>query len=88
MSKKNKQHCKWPDYICKCEECSLVSYYELWSTETEFGESCMFSPTTTNPNTYHLLTHNIDDEPMVLIASWKSTYQEARIIYEDILGYR
>lgn len=65
--------------------CTKVLYYELWGDN---GEACMFSPDdNTKPKTYHLMTHNVHNKPMTLLASFKSTYPESKIIYNDVLGF-
>jgi len=84
MKKKNQQ-CKWPDNTCQCKECNKLQFFEIWHGKQE---ACLFSPETTTPVTYKIFTHTVYNKPMNLVASFRSTYLEARIIYEDIINSR
>lgn len=60
-------------------------YYEIWMA-ADNTEWSLFSPEQQTKKTYKLVTHDVYGYKMIRIACLKGNYEEAKIVYNDLIN--
>jgi hypothetical protein len=70
---------KLPDYS------NIVEFFEIWQSKDK-TEACMLSPQLEDKY-YKVLVKTIEGKSMICLANFKATYYDAKIVYNNILGF-